>query len=144
MTNKNDNYDYVKLFSYLDELNSLANPELADKYKEIIEYNFTHFIPAVRFDSALFLYQMALIRQPQNILEIGFGSGVSTYFIYKPLVSMKSFFTLEKDESRCLRGFDVLKAFEMENAYDETKCEMASAVAGPVDSAGRHDDLCTG
>ena len=115
MTNKNDNYDYVKLFSYLDELNSLANPELADKYKEIIEYNFTHFIPAVRFDSALFLYQMALIRQPQNILEIGFGSGVSTYFIYKPLVSMKSFFTLEKDESRCLRGFDVLKAFEMEN-----------------------------
>ena len=96
MTNKNDNYDYVKLFSYLDDLNSSANPELVNKYKEIIEYNFTHFIPAVRLDSALFLYQMALIRQPQNILEIGFGSGVSTYFIYKPLVSMKSFFPASK------------------------------------------------
>ena len=31
MTNKNDNYDYVKLFSYLDDLNSSANPELVNK-----------------------------------------------------------------------------------------------------------------
>ena len=115
MTNKNDDYDYVRLFSYLDELNFSANSKLADKYKEIIEYQFTHFIPAVRFDSALFLYQLALIKQPQNILEIGFGSGVSTYFIHKPLKSIKSFFTLEKDKARCERGFDVLKTFGMDN-----------------------------
>lgn len=116
MTNKNDNYDYVKLFSYLDDLNLCANTELANKYKEIIEYRFEHFIPAVRFDSALFLYQLSLIKQPQNILEIGFGSGVSTYFINKPLAaSPKVFITLEKDESRYKRGIDVLKAFDMEN-----------------------------
>lgn len=115
MINKNDNYDYAKLFSYLDDLNSSANSDLMNKYQEIIEYEFTHFIPAVRFDSALFLYQLALIKQPQNILEIGFGSGVSTYFIHKPLMSLKSFFTLEKDESRYRRGLNVLKSFEMEN-----------------------------
>lgn len=115
MTNKNDNYDYMKLFSYLDDLNVSANVELANKYKEIIEYQFTHFIPAVRFDSALFLYQLALIKQPQHILEIGFGSGVSAYFINKPLVSSKSFITLEKDESRYTRGMNVLKAFDIEN-----------------------------
>ncbi len=116
MTNKNDDYDYIKLFSYLDDLNLSANAELANKYKEIIEYQFTHFIPAVRFDSALFLYQLALIKQPQNILEIGFGSGVSAYFINKPLLtSPKSFITLEKDEARYERGINVLKTFNMEN-----------------------------
>lgn len=115
MTNKNDNYDYIKLFSYLDDLNTSANNELVNRYKEITEYQFTHFIPAVRFDSALFLYQLALIKQPQNILEIGFGSGVSAYFINKPLVSPKSFITLEKDESRYKRGINVLKTFDMEN-----------------------------
>ena len=116
MTNKNDDYDYIKLFSYLDDLNLSANAELANKYKEIIEYQFTHFIPAVRFDSALFLYQLALIKQPQNILEIGFGSGVSAYFINKPLLtSPKSFITLEKDEARYKRGINVLKTFNMEN-----------------------------
>lgn len=115
MINKNDNYDYIKLFSYLDDLNTSANNELVNRYKEITEYQFTHFIPAVRFDSALFLYQLALIKQPQNILEIGFGSGVSAYFINKPLVSPKSFITLEKDESRYKRGINVLKTFDMEN-----------------------------
>lgn len=116
MTNKNDNYDYIKLFSYLDDLNVSANIELANKYKEIIEYQFMHFIPAVRFDSALFLYQLAFIKQPQTILEIGFGSGVSAYFINKPLVlSPKSFITLEKDESRYKRGINVLKMFDMKN-----------------------------
>lgn len=115
MTNKNDDYDYIKLFSYLDDLNLSANAELANKYKEIIEYQFTHFIPAVRFDSALFLYQLALIKQPQNILEIGFGSGVSAYFINKPLFAPKSFITLEKDEARYERGINVLKTFNMEN-----------------------------
>lgn len=106
-------YEYDKLIQYLNILNVESNSILYEEYKEILSYEFIHFIPAVRFDSALFLRTLALMKQPKHVLEIGFGSGVSAYFIRKPIQSLCQFITLEKELLRYERGLKVLKNYHL-------------------------------
>lgn len=105
--------NFENLTHYTDFLNNNANKSLLNRYNEIINYDFIHFIPAVRFDSALFLRTLSLLKQPENVLEIGFGSGVSTYFIWEPITKGKKITTIEKDEKRFVRGLNVIKNFGM-------------------------------
>ncbi|HOV13174.1 MAG TPA: hypothetical protein PK771_02725 [Spirochaetota bacterium] len=106
--------DYENIFNYLNLLN--ANQE-EDKtfYDEIYNFENEGFIPAVRFDVALFLNFISTLKKPKNILEIGFGSGISALFIKKDLNDFENFITLEKDEKRYLRGKSLLNKFNINN-----------------------------
>lgn len=116
--------DLDKIFSYMDLLNN-NNDELLKYFNRIIDFEKTHFIPAVRFEMALFLRFLCGILQPKKILEIGFGAGVSTLFMDDLLKANDKFTTLERDINRCDRGWSLLKHFEKEhielihqNAFD--------------------------
>lgn len=106
--------DLEKVFSYLDLLNN-NNDELLKKFNEIIEFERTHFIPAVRFEMALFLRFICGILQPVKILEIGFGAGASALFMDDQLKRNTLFITLERDINRCNRGQALLKHFGKSN-----------------------------
>ena len=75
-------------------------------YERIIAFQNEHFIPAVRFDTAMFLMQTAAMRQPKNVLEFGFGSGASSVFIRHGLQNVAGYriTTLERDNNRYVRG----------------------------------------
>lgn len=116
--------DLEKVFSYLDVLNN-NNEKLLKHFNEIIEFEKTHFIPAVRFEMALFLRFICGILQPGKILEIGFGAGASALFMYDQLKRNSLFITLERDVNRCNRGHALLKHFNKsrinllhKNAFD--------------------------
>lgn len=104
-----------KLFNYNNSLNETANSKLLEKYNEIINSFFIHFIPAVRFDSALFLRMISLLKQPEQILEIGFGSGVSSYFISNGISINHKLITIERDNERYERGLKVIDKFNMQS-----------------------------
>lgn len=103
--------DLEKVFSYLDLLNN-NNEKLLKYFNEIIEFEKTHFIPAVRFEMALFLRFICGILQPDKILEIGFGAGASALFMDEQLKRNSLFITLERDINRCNRGQALLKHFK--------------------------------
>lgn len=116
--------DLEKVFSYLDLLNN-NNDELLKYFNDILEFERTHFIPAVRFEMALFLRFICGILQPEKILEIGFGAGASTLFMDDQLKRNRLFITLERDINRSNRGQSLLKHFNKghinllhKNAFD--------------------------
>ncbi|OHD08790.1 MAG: hypothetical protein A2086_03135 [Spirochaetes bacterium GWD1_27_9] len=102
--------DYEKIFFYLQNLNE--NTQLKTFYDEVVGFENIYFIPAIRFDVALFLNLISFLKQPKNVLEIGFGSGVSALFIQKDLISQEIFITLERDKKRYERGTRLLKKLE--------------------------------
>ena len=103
--------DYNKIFSYINCLNS-NNSKLKDYYNEIINFQKEHFIPAVTLETAIFLNWITNLLQPKNILEIGFGSGISSLFINMGLKKINNFISLEKDNNRYQRGINLLKKFK--------------------------------
>ncbi|HBD94796.1 MAG: hypothetical protein A2015_09355 [Spirochaetes bacterium GWF1_31_7] len=113
---------FEKLINYNTLLNNDANKELLEKYTEIIQAEYIHFIPAVRFDSALFLRLFAMLTKPRNILEIGFGSGVSSYFIAEQLYEVDNFVSLERDTARYERGKKIISQFNM-NTVNLIHCD---------------------
>lgn len=104
--------DYEKIFNYINKLNTTDLKE-KEYYDEIVNFENEHFIPAVRTDVAFFLNLITLILKPKKILEIGFGSGVSSIFIGKDLSNIDKFISLEKDENRYNRGKRLLEKFNI-------------------------------
>ena len=97
---------------YIDNLNSV-NQDLKKYYEDINSFEMTHIIPSVRFDTAIFLYQIIKSKNPRNILEIGFGSGTSALFMYKAIdYNIQSFITLERDGNRYIRGKKILNKYQ--------------------------------
>jgi predicted O-methyltransferase YrrM len=80
-------------------------------YDRLLEYKNEHIIPAISFDVAIFLEWFVALIKPRNILEIGFGSGVSSVFLKRGFIDSK-IVTLEKDNNRFVRGNDLLKEFK--------------------------------
>ncbi|HPO49113.1 MAG TPA: class I SAM-dependent methyltransferase [Spirochaetota bacterium] len=105
--------DYEKIVDYLSVLNS-NNKEDRIFYDDILDFKNVHFIPAVRFDVAIFLNLISNIAKPKKILEIGFGSGVSSVFIGKDLKNIERFVSLEKDENRYNRGLELFENFNID------------------------------
>ena len=105
--------NHDKIFEYLNILNSDKTNE-RKIYDDIINFQNTHFIPAVRFDVAVFLNLISTIKKSKKILEIGFGSGVSSVFIGKDLKNLDLFVSLEKDENRFKRGLELFKHFKID------------------------------
>lgn len=87
-------------------ISQLEDASYRRDYERIIAFQNEHFIPAVRFDTAMFLMQTAAMRQPNNVLEIGFGSGASSVFIRHGLQNAADYriTTLERDNNRYVRG----------------------------------------
>ncbi|MBR6199427.1 MAG: class I SAM-dependent methyltransferase [Spirochaetales bacterium] len=87
-------------------ISQLEDASYRRDYERIIAFDNEHFIPAVRFDTAMFLMQTAAMRQPKNVLEIGFGSGASSVFIRHGLQNVPGYriTTLERDNNRYVRG----------------------------------------
>jgi len=107
----------MSITDYLDNLNK--NNLFYDFYNEILSFENIHFIPAVRFETALFLYNTTFLNKPLTILEIGFGSGVSSFFINKGLIDSKimpnSFISLERDNNRFNRGKRLIEKYNYKN-----------------------------
>lgn len=103
-----------KIYEYLSELN-LNNKDLKNYYNEITNFQKVHFIPAVSFDVALFLHAIISIIKPKRVLEIGFGSGVSSLFMQKGYTNIETFISLEKDENRYNRGLKLLDKYKIKN-----------------------------
>ena len=92
-----------KLVDYFNILND-QQTALQELYEQINTFENIHFIPAVRFETALYLsWQTGTIR-PDKVLEIGFGSGTSSIFIKKGSDEIKKFISLERDKNRFERG----------------------------------------
>ncbi len=92
-------------------ISKLEDKSYRRDYERIISLQNEHFIPAVRFDTAMFLMQTAAMRQPKNVLEIGFGSGASSVFIRHGLQNVAGYriTTLERDNNRYVRGKALLE-----------------------------------
>lgn len=87
---------------YIDSLNT--NNKMASFYNQVLDFEMEHFIPAIRLDTALFLQQFVSFIEPDSILEIGFGSGMSALSIYHGLKMSHTFFSIERDPNRFHRG----------------------------------------
>lgn len=101
--------NFEKISEYLLELNN--NQELKEYYNDIINFEPGSFIPAVRFDAAIALNLFSRLKNPVNVLEIGFGSGASGLFINKN-INPELFISLEKDIYRYNRGVKLLSKFK--------------------------------
>ena len=97
----------ISSLEYCNTLNIKSQEQAYQDYINITKSDFGEQIPAVRFDIALFLEQLIMIKQPTAILEIGFGSGVSSYFLQKSSFQSKIFISLEKDLLRFERGMRI-------------------------------------
>lgn len=111
---------------YLYKLNN--NNKDTSFYNLVIEFEKEHFIPAVRLDTAFFLSLIVSSLKPKNILEIGFGSGVSALFMTKFYSDYNLFVSLERDNNRFKRGVKLLEKLNKkkitllkENAFDYLK-----------------------
>ncbi len=115
--------NFTDIQDYIDTLNS--NNPLYTFYNEIIDFQKDHIIPAVRFDTAIFLMNMVLFIKPEKILEIGFGSGASTLFMDKGARSNGycKITSLERDRNRFMRGMNILEK------YNNAKIELINADA---------------
>lgn len=103
---------FETISKYKLESNTKSQCELNKFYDDILNYEMTHYIPGLQFESCLFLMQIVKLFKPKRILEIGFGAGVSTLFIDKSLsYQPEEFTTLERDINRCIRGKSVLEHY---------------------------------
>lgn len=101
-----------EIVEYLNNLNS--NEILADIYEKIINFENKYYIPAVKKETFFFLNWIARLKKPENILEIGFGSGASSFAIHYGYDQYKFFLSLERDNNRFIRGINLLKNFNIE------------------------------
>lgn len=103
----------LSTYEYLDTLNK--ENQFYNLYKDLLEFENIYFIPAITFDTALFLYNIVFLKKPTTILEIGFGAGVSTVFIKKSLIDnkiiQKYFISIERDKNRFNRGKRLLEKY---------------------------------
>jgi len=97
-----------KVIEYIYNLNK-NQLKSKERYDFIINYNQIGFIPAVRYEVALLLNIIASIKKPKNVLDIGFGSGVSSIFIKDGCDDNSNIISLERDKNRALRGEELLK-----------------------------------
>ncbi len=109
---------------YITNLNSNQKDDTIF-YEDIYNFKKDRFIPAVRFDVALFLKIITAVKSPKNILEIGFGSGVSALFISNGFKDYENFISLEVDKKRYDRGVELLNHYSVkdiqlknENSFD--------------------------
>lgn len=105
-------------------ISQLEDKSYRRDYERIIAFQDEHFIPAVRFDTAMFLMQTAAMRQPKNVLEIGFGSGASSVFIRHGLQNVAGYriTTLERDNNRYVRGKALLEQLCIQD-IELVKCD---------------------
>ncbi len=105
-------------------ISQLEDKSYRRDYERIIAFQNEHFIPAVRFDTAMFLMQTAAMRQPKNVLEIGFGSGASSVFIRHGLQNVAGYriTTLERDNNRYVRGKALLEQLCIQD-IELVKCD---------------------
>ena len=105
-------------------ISQLEDKSYRRDYERIIAFQNEHFIPAVRFDTAMFLMQTAAMRQPKNVLEIGFGSGASSVFIRHGLQNVAGYLitTLERDNNRYVRGKALLEQLCIQD-IELVKCD---------------------
>ncbi len=105
-------------------ISQLEDKSYRRDYERIIAFHNEHFIPAVRFDTAMFLMQTAAMRQPKNVLEIGFGSGASSVFIRHGLQNVAGYriTTLERDNNRYVRGKALLEQLCIQD-IELVKCD---------------------
>ena len=101
--------NFEKISEYLFELNN--NQNLKEYYNGIINFEPGSFIPAVRYDAAIALNLFSRLKNPVNVLEIGFGSGASSLFINKN-INPELFISLEKDSYRYNRGVKLLSNYK--------------------------------
>jgi predicted O-methyltransferase YrrM len=104
--------EYEKILNYINSLN-LCNSSLSEYYKEIISFQEKYFIPAISLEVGIFLKWLCSLKQPDNLLEIGFGSGVSSVFINLGLNRASNFISLERDKNRYERGVKLLEHFKI-------------------------------
>ena len=105
-------------------ISQLEDKSYRRDYERIIAFQNEHFIPAVRFDTAMFLMQTAAMRQPKNVLEIGFGSGASSVFIRHGLQNVAGYriTTLVRDNNRYVRGKALLEQLCIQD-IELVKCD---------------------
>lgn len=96
------------LKNYFFSLN-IVDKSLIELYEKTREFDDKYFIPAVSIEVAFFLNWIAFFKKPKKVLEIGFGSGVSSIFIYNGFPEINEFISLEKDNNRFVRGKELLK-----------------------------------
>ncbi|MCL2556339.1 MAG: O-methyltransferase [Firmicutes bacterium] len=89
-----------KTSEYIRELLPLDN-----QLKQLIDYADTHNVPILLPESAAFLKQLILLKQPKNVLEIGMGIGYSGHIFLKN--SECNLATIEIDKQR----IDMAKEF---------------------------------
>jgi len=88
--------------------------------QSLINYADTHNIPILLPESAVFLRQLILLKQPKNVLEIGMGIGYSGHVIL--LNSNAKLTTIEIDKTR----IEIAKNFLKANAL----CDRISILEG--------------
>ena len=105
-------------------ISQLEDESYRSEYERIIAFQDEHFIPAVRFDTAMFLMQTAAMRQPHDVLEIGFGSGASSVFIREGLHNCAEYkiTSLERDNNRYVRGKSLLEQLNIQD-IELIKCD---------------------
>jgi|WetSurMetagenome_2_1015567.scaffolds.fasta_scaffold316457_2 predicted O-methyltransferase YrrM len=101
-----------EIITYINCLN--LDETLKKQYDQIIEFDSRYVIPAVRYNTALFLKWITNLKKPSLVLEIGFGSGVSSIFINHGNSAIK-IISLERDKNRFLRGKNLLHEMKIEN-----------------------------
>ena len=113
------------MITRVEYLNQFDEQKYREFYQKIVDFQSVHFIPAVRFDSAMFLMQTVMMRHPKNVLEIGFGSGASSLFIRQGLHACGTDFvltTLERDNNRFVRGQALFAEYDISDV-NLIKCD---------------------
>ncbi|MBN2547115.1 MAG: class I SAM-dependent methyltransferase [Spirochaetes bacterium] len=110
----NENYTENDITKYLNSLSASQN-NLLKLYDEILKFDNKYYIPAVKKDTSQLLYWLAYLKKADNILEIGFGSGISAISIYYGYKDFKKFVSLERDNNRYVRGKQLFKKLNIKN-----------------------------
>ncbi len=110
----NENYSEDDITRYLNSLNGSQN-NLLKLYDQILKFDNKYYIPAVKKDTSQLLFWLSSLKKADNILEIGFGSGISAISIYYGYKDFKKFISLERDNNRYVRGRQLFKMLKIKN-----------------------------